>query len=158
MVPRPNCVRCARPSLALARRGKRRAEPQLANLGIGSESPRTRRVLVAGVSSFPQNHRGAVGNRQFLLNCAAFARGRMNSWAGPLLPPCLVWAPWLVLLISPQYFCPFIDVCWPPDDGRCRSGALQGVDSGCVATRLGLSSWWEEEGAPAVGSGVSGCD
>jgi hypothetical protein len=123
MVPRPNCVRCARPSLEIAHRGKRRAEPQLANLGIGSESPRTRRVLVAGVSSFPQNHRGAVGNRQFLLNCAAFARGRMNSWAGPLLPPCLVWAPSLVLLISPQYFCPSMCV------GHRMSGGVAPVRS-----------------------------
>jgi hypothetical protein len=70
MVPRPNCILCARPSLAIARRGKRRAEPQLANLGIGSESPRTRRVLVAGVSSFPQNHRASsrLGDEGWKMN------------------------------------------------------------------------------------------
>jgi hypothetical protein len=67
-------------------------------------------------------------------------RCRMNSWAGPLLPPCTVWAPSLALLISPQRFGPFFDELWSPDVGRCRLGALQGADSGHAATQLGLAA------------------
>jgi hypothetical protein len=51
-------------------------------------------------------------------------RCRMNSWAGPLLPPCTVWAPSLALLISPQRFGPFFD-----DFGHRMSGGVASVRS-----------------------------